>query len=454
MFDTIYERNDDLTSAEFRNNPLFLRNQFLSDGTFEMPKIKKEEIDLENVELVGYDKLSSSNSNQIVHFFLDDYKFEAMWKDPSPRIERLNAHKAVLSPNFSVYTEMPVAMKIYNTFRSRWCGAFLQSNGIKVIPTLAWGGPETFWFCFDGIEQKSVVAIPTLGVRTEKDLFMQGYYEMIRRIKPSKIICYGKPFPEMKGNIIEIDYAETNNFEKSFNDNSILPNEKGMGSAAPPKNKLPSNDAQIKHILRKAEGHIEDTPENRALLESVANNSENYKGTDMHGNRWYSKTLPDGKQIWVYVKNGIIQNGGINNSPRPWDNDTGYNRNTKGFDIMNDKYIKKAFLALFHFIENEYFKTKNDSLGVMASSMNPHIFADGNSADPAYYSDFCAFIKKYDSENVKSSYNASIDFLMFYHTEFEFQIKEYIDKLTLEEYSKYFNNTDNKTGENIEQYKI
>lgn len=126
----------------------------------------------------------------------------------------------------------------------------------------------------------------------------------------------------------------------------------------------------------------------------------------------------------------------------------------KGFDIMNDKYIKKAFLALFHFIENEYFKTKNDSLGVMASSMNPHIFADGNSADPAYYSDFCVFIKKYDSENVKSAYNASIDFLMFYHTEFEFQIKEYIDKLTLEEYSKYFNNTDNKTDENIEQYKI
>lgn len=232
----ITERNDDLTSAEFRNNPLFLRNQFLSDGTFEIPKIKKEEIDLENVELVGYDKLSNSNSDQIVHFFLDDYKFEVMWKDPSPRIERLKAHKAVLSPNFSVYTEMPVAMKIYNTFRSRWCGAFLQSNGIKVIPTLAWGGPETFWFCFDGIEQKSVVAVSTLGVRTEKDLFMQGYGEMIRRLKPSKIICYGKPFPEMKGNIIEVDYAETNNFEKNFVVTKFFLEDeygvKGMGSVS------------------------------------------------------------------------------------------------------------------------------------------------------------------------------------------------------------------------------
>lgn len=224
-----------MTSIEFRNDPMFLRNQFKPDGTFEMPKIKKDKISLENIELVGYDKLNDSNDDQIVHFFLDDYKFEVMWKDPSPRIDRLKAHKAVLSPNFSVYTEMPVAMKIYNTFRSRWCGAFLQANGIKVIPTLAWGGPETFWFCFDGIEQNSIVAVSTVGVRTEKDLFLQGYNEMFRRLKPAKIICYGKPFPEMKGNIIEVDYAKTNNLEKNYITKYFIEDEngvKGMGSAS------------------------------------------------------------------------------------------------------------------------------------------------------------------------------------------------------------------------------
>lgn len=126
----------------------------------------------------------------------------------------------------------------------------------------------------------------------------------------------------------------------------------------------------------------------------------------------------------------------------------------KGFDIMTEQFIKKAYLALYHLLDDEYFKKKNDALGNVLSFMSPYTFKDLNSADPAYYSDFCAFIKKYDSENVKSSYNASIDFLMFYHTEFEFQIKEYIDKLTLEKYSEYFNNTDNKTDENIEQYKI
>ncbi len=37
----------------------------------------------------------------------------------------------------------------------------------------------------------------------------------LSRIKISKIICYGKPFDEMKGDIIEVDYAKTNNLQKS-----------------------------------------------------------------------------------------------------------------------------------------------------------------------------------------------------------------------------------------------
>lgn len=265
-----------------------------------------------------------------------------MWKDPLPRIERLKVHKAVLSPNFSVYTEMPVAVKIYNTFGSRWCGAFLQENGVKVIPTLAWGGPETFWFCFDGIEKNSIVAISTVGVKKEKDLFMQGYKEMLRRLKPSKIICYGTPLEEMKGDIIEVDYAKTNNYEKGFSENSNYIKKvtgcvasfdiKGMGGASVSKNVLPKNDAQIKHIFRDRKGHISDTPSNRKLLEDVANNKENYMGTDKYGNEWYSQTQSDGSQVWAITRDGTIQNGGINNPPKIWNSDTGYSR-SKGVII-------------------------------------------------------------------------------------------------------------------------
>lgn len=89
-----------MTSEEFRTNPMFLRNQFKGDRVFEIPKIEKEEIELENIELIGYDRLGEKETDKIVHLFLDDYKFEAIWNDPEPRVEKLKKYKAVLATNY------------------------------------------------------------------------------------------------------------------------------------------------------------------------------------------------------------------------------------------------------------------------------------------------------------------------------------------------------------------
>lgn len=97
-----------MKSVDFRNDPMFLRNQFARDRTFEMPVIKKTKLNLDNIAFVGYDKLNEKETDKIVHFFLDDYKFEVLWKDPEPRIAKLKEYRAVLSPQFSLYTEMPV----------------------------------------------------------------------------------------------------------------------------------------------------------------------------------------------------------------------------------------------------------------------------------------------------------------------------------------------------------
>lgn len=94
---------------------------------------------------------------------IGDYKFETMWNRPDSKIDHLREYRAVLSPQFSVYTEMPLPLQLYNIFRSRWCGAYLQRQGVKVIPTVYWGKPASFWFCFDGIETGSAVAVSTLG---------------------------------------------------------------------------------------------------------------------------------------------------------------------------------------------------------------------------------------------------------------------------------------------------
>ena len=92
-------------------------------------------------------------------------------------------------------------------------------------------------------------------------------------------------------------------------------------------NQLPKNDSQLKHIFRKAKGHLCDTPKNRKTIIDLVNDESNYKGTDKDGCKWYVKTAKNGGQYWAKVKNGIVSNAGYNRSPIEWDDETGLFKN-------------------------------------------------------------------------------------------------------------------------------
>lgn len=184
--------------------------------------------DFDDLLLIGFDKThleDQNHLNRMVHFFLYDYRFERVWKNPESDIEKLSRYRAVLSPDFSMYLEMAPVMQLYNVFRNRWCGAYWASKGIRVVPTVNWGDESTFDFCFEGIERGSVVAISTYMAsehgnhRDQKEWFLAGYNEMLRQIEPEKIICYNTPFPEMRGDIIFVDYERSSwrymNYERS-----------------------------------------------------------------------------------------------------------------------------------------------------------------------------------------------------------------------------------------------
>ncbi|QNK41693.1 DUF4417 domain-containing protein [Caproicibacter fermentans] len=203
---------------KYRTSPLFLRNQFKGKGKLQIPIIPKFQIqpdDFNGLLFIGFDKIGTNDTkhvNRMVHFFLYDYKFERVWKNPDTDLEKLKCYRAVLSPDFSMYVEMAPVLQLYNTFRNRWCGAYFASKGIRVVPTISWGHENTFEFCFDGIEKGSVVAVSTYMVsehdnrQDQKEFFLKGYNEMLRRIEPEKIICYNTPFPEMQGDIVFVDY--------------------------------------------------------------------------------------------------------------------------------------------------------------------------------------------------------------------------------------------------------
>lgn len=163
------------------------------DGFYQMPIIHKEDFIPE--DLIGFNyMLTAKDKNVGIHCFVDDYQFERLWTSPQEYVERIAEYDCFLSPDFSLYMDMPMAMKIWNIYRSRLIGQFLQDCGVCVIPTISWAGAETFSFCFAGIEKGSVVAVSTIGVKREEASFhvwKTGMDEMIRVLEPAAILVYG-----------------------------------------------------------------------------------------------------------------------------------------------------------------------------------------------------------------------------------------------------------------------
>ena len=185
-----------------------VRNEFKGVGKYGMPLIKKQDIDLDKIELLAFTKTKyndEENQSKTIHFFTYDWNFESVYEKPEESLEKLDQYYALLTPEFSTYKDMPLARQIDSVFKNRWCGAFWQKQGMKVIPTVSWGSIPCLEFCFDGIEKGSVVAVSTYTREDNKDGFMLGYNKMLEIIAPSAIICYGTPFPEMKGKIKAID---------------------------------------------------------------------------------------------------------------------------------------------------------------------------------------------------------------------------------------------------------
>lgn len=138
---------------------------------------------------------SDKHPDEFAHFFIDDYRFERLWNDPEKYVPVLKRYSGVLSPDFSLYTDMPLPMQVWNSYRSKALASYWQRCGIDVIPTLCWSDERSHDFAFSGIPERSTVAVSTVGVARNKEacrLFEQGLREAIARLMPQCIVWYGK----------------------------------------------------------------------------------------------------------------------------------------------------------------------------------------------------------------------------------------------------------------------
>lgn len=209
----------------YRNTRSYLNCEkriFDGTGEFDFPQLKPIDIDFDGLQCTGFNYAIGEKhpEDKILHFYVDDYQFIRVWRDADKYISILQKFKAVLTPDFSLYTDFPKAVQIFNHYRKQWLGAYWQENGITVIPTLCWSDESSFDWCFDGIPKNSIVSVSTVGgFKNEetKAAWLKGYKKCVEVLEPSKILLFGNKWKETEleyNRPIEIIVMENNQIKR------------------------------------------------------------------------------------------------------------------------------------------------------------------------------------------------------------------------------------------------
>lgn len=167
---------------------------FESDNKYGVPILECGEII--ETSFLPFNMITKCNHNGI-HCFVYDYFLERIWKRPDCYVKYLQKSKVFFTPDFSLYTDIPLALQIFNTYRNRWVGAYMQEKGINVIPTISWGLENSYDFAFLGVKVGSPVVISSVGIRKHQiSIFKAGIEQMKATINPSYVYIYGDKYKD------------------------------------------------------------------------------------------------------------------------------------------------------------------------------------------------------------------------------------------------------------------
>lgn len=163
------------------------------EGIDEFPKIKSS-LEIPK-KLISFSKaIKSKEFDAYVMFYEHDKYFERLWKNPIRYTKILQKFKGVITPDFSMYVNMPLCMQKYQMMKGRMLGNFWSKLGMNIIPNVRFGDERTYEFAFLGIEKEKNVAIGTIGMmknKKERKIILSGISRMIKKLKPKNIIIYG-----------------------------------------------------------------------------------------------------------------------------------------------------------------------------------------------------------------------------------------------------------------------
>ena len=150
------------------------------------------------------------------HFFTTEPHIDPFWNQPFRYLPFLKKLDCVISTDFSIYSNMLLIQKLWNSFRNKLMSAFFQRQGIILIPAPSWGDLSHMDLFMEGWPKESLIAINSTGIGLDKrcrHIWLDGYFAMLSILKPTHIIRYGA---FIEGECREISTYYSNNNKPGF----------------------------------------------------------------------------------------------------------------------------------------------------------------------------------------------------------------------------------------------
>lgn len=141
---------------------------------------------------------ANKDYNSTVHFFIDDSLFIRVLRNPEKYLEFFQKCYSVIGSDLSQYSDMSAEDRYYSAYINSAFSAYLQRNGVNLIPNVTWSLPDSFCYSWSSMPTNSVIAINCKGILkhdASKYLWMTGYNAACDALRPSLIIRYGTIMP-------------------------------------------------------------------------------------------------------------------------------------------------------------------------------------------------------------------------------------------------------------------
>lgn len=184
------------------------------EGELEIPCISQEAT--LPTKLISFSKaIKEKKFDAWVHFYEDDVGFERLWNKPFRYLPLLKRYRGVISPDFSLYRDMPLVMQQWNIYRNHAIAVWLQGEGVPVIANVRRGDARTFETACIGIPKHGTISVGSHGsikLLSNRYYFAAGLEYVVNKLEPNAIVVYGTtpnkiflPYKEKGIEILQFD---------------------------------------------------------------------------------------------------------------------------------------------------------------------------------------------------------------------------------------------------------